>query len=159
MDFTKVIEKRRAIRKYKPDPVPEEVLQKLYEAIGKAPSGNNHQPYEFIFVTDPEKRHRIAAEACHQDFLFQAPVLMIACCEKEESFDTAIAVDHMVLAATNEGLGTCWVGWFERGPVRNILGIPDTLEIPILVSIGYADEQPEPKVRKPLNQLIKINKY
>ncbi|NLX69797.1 MAG: nitroreductase [Clostridiales bacterium] len=156
MDFMEVICKRRAIRKYKRDPIPEEKLEKLYKALSLAPSGNNRQPYKFMFVKDEQTRHEIVRRACHQDFLYDAPVIMVACCEAGRAFDTAIAVDHMVLAATNEGLGTCWVGWFERDAVREILEIDSDLEIPILVPIGYADENPEKKPRKSIRELVKV---
>ena len=157
MEFNEVISSRRSVRKYRRETVPEDKLQKLFAALNLAPSGNNHQPYRFIFVTEEEKRRRIASEACHQEFLFEAPVLMVACCEQGRSFDTAIAVDHLVLAAVNEGLGTCWVGWFERDAVRKILHIPDSLEIPILIPIGYTDEHPAARPRKPWETLVSLN--
>jgi nitroreductase len=156
VNFTDVIQTRRAIRKYKKDVVSEEKLQKLFEAIRLAPSGNNHQPYKFLFVKDETKRKEIVSKACHQEFLYDAPVLMIACCEKGRSFDAAIAVENMVLAATNEGLGTCWVGWFERDVVSQILAIPEGMEPCILVAIGYADEVPESKERKSIEELITV---
>ncbi len=159
MEFTKVIALRRSVRKYKGEPVPEEKLEKLMEALQLAPSGNNRQPCKFFFVTDKDLRHRIAAEACHQEFIFDAPVLMVACCEQGFSFDAAIAVDHMILAAVNEGLGTCWVGWFERDAIREILQIPSDMDVPILVPMGFADEVPEAKERKPLEELIRHNTY
>jgi nitroreductase len=81
---------------------------------------------------------------------------MVACCEKGDSISTAIAVDHMVLAATDEGLGTCWVGWFEKEVARKILNIPSNMEIPILIPIGYADENPSAKPRKEISELITI---
>ncbi len=159
MEFSDVLRTRRAVRSYRRDPVPQDKLDRLKEALQLAPSGNNREPYRFIFVLDPAKRERIAREACHQDFIKDAPVIMAACCEKGYSFDTAIAVDHMVLAATNEGLGTCWIGWFERDVVRRILNVPDNMEIPILVTIGYKAVEPEVKPRKPIEELVGIDAY
>ena len=159
MEFIEVITKRRSIRKYKPDPVPEAKMRKLYEALQRAPSGSNRQDYTFIFVEDEEKRQRIASEAGHQEFLAEAPVLMVAVCQPGGAFNVAIAVDHMILAATDEGLGTCWVGWFEREPVRRILGIPESKEVPILVPIGYPDEAPEARSRKTLEELIMVDAF
>jgi nitroreductase len=159
MEFKELIAARRSIRKYKSHPVPPAKLLKLQEALRIAPSGANKQDFAFIFVTDPRKRGRIASEAGHQDMLAQAPMLMVAVCAPGESFNVAIAVDHMVLAATDEGLGTCWVGWFERDPVKRILGIPDSKEVPIIVTIGFADEQPEARPRKPLDKLIMKDGY
>lgn len=159
MEFSQVVFSRRAVRKYKTDSVPDDVLHRLFEAMNAAPSGNNHQPYRFIFVKQEEIRKKIASKACHQEFLFDAPVLVAACCEKDRAFDTAIAMEHLILAATNEGLGSCLIGWFEREVVRKILNVPDNYEIPILAAIGYADENPEAKPRKPISELIAYDHF
>lgn len=156
MEFSEVIAKRRAIRKYKKDAIPEEKLQKLYQALQTAPTGNNRQPFRFLFVRDAAVKEKIVKEACHQDFLLQPPVLMVACCRKGDAFDVAIAVDHMILAATDEGLGTCWVGWIDGEKIRRILDIPDEFEIPILVPVGYAEENPSPRPRKPVNEIVTV---
>jgi nitroreductase len=154
MDFYEIITTRRAIRKYKSDPIPEEVLEKLYKALQAAPSGNNREPYHFIFVTDSKTLKDIAAKACNQEFLLEPPIIVVPCCEQGKAFDTAIALDHMVLAATKEGLGTCWVGWFDKGIVKDILGIERHLEVPVLIPVGYPDESPPAKTRKPVEELI-----
>jgi nitroreductase len=159
MEFEEVIAGRRSIRSYRPDPVPEEKLQKLYRALQLAPSGGNNEPYCFIFVQDEEKRRQIAEEAGNQDFLKEAPLLMVAVCDEGGAFNTAIAVDHMILAAADQGLGTCWVGWFDEEPVRQVLGIPQEKEIPIMVPIGFPGEEPEPRPRKPLDELIMTDEY
>jgi nitroreductase len=161
MEFTEVITKRRSIRKYKSNPIPEVKLQKLYEALRMAPTGANRQEFNFIFVKDEEKRQRIATEAGHQGFIAEAPVLMVAVCDPDpgKELNVAIAVDHMILAAANEGLGTCWVGWFEREPVKEILGIPESKEAVILVTIGFPDESPNARPRKSIEELIMIDSY
>jgi nitroreductase len=156
MDFTNVIRSRRSVRKYKSDPIPEATLQKLYEALQIAPTGSNEQDFQFIFVRDEAKRHELVKKACHQDFLLDAPILVVATCGKGRAFDVAIAIDHMVLAAVNEGLGTCWIGWFEAAAVRKVLGLPDEAEVPILVPLGYPGEAPDARPRKSVEQLIKI---
>lgn len=156
MELSEVILSRRAIRKYKTDPIPEEKLQKLYGALQAAPTANNSQPFGFIFVKDAEKRRQICAQACHQDFIAQAPVLVVAVCSNGAAFDAAIAMDHMSLAATAEGLGTCWVGWYEKDVVKKLLGIPHGKDIAILMPVGYPDETPAPRPRKPVEELITI---
>lgn len=156
MEFTDVIMSRRSIRKYLPDPVPEDKLRRLQEALRAAPTGSNRQPFKFIFVVNEELRKQVAEASPTQECLKQAPVLMVAACQKGRSFDTAIAVDHMILAATNEGLGTCWIGWFDRGVVVKALGIGEEYEIPIMVPIGYAAEAPGPRPRKPLDELVEV---
>lgn len=156
MELKAVITTRRAIRRYKPDPIPENKLQSLYDALQAAPSGNNRQPFKFIFVKDPELRRKIVSQACHQEFLMQPPVLMVACCEKGDSFNAAIAVDHMILAATDEGLGTCWVAWFDSEKVKSILNLPADFDVPVIVPIGFADESPAQRPRKSLEELITV---
>ncbi len=154
MELREVIRKRRSIRKYKQDAIPQEYLDELYQAIRLAPSGMNHQPYRFFFIQDPSTRARLVNEGCHQDFLHDAPVLVVACCDKGRQFDVAVAVDHLVLSATDSGLATCWIGWIEESVVKQILGIDDDSEVPVIIALGYADEQPEPKEFKSLDQLI-----
>jgi len=78
---------------------------------------------------------------------------VVAVCEPGHAFNVAIAMDHMILAATDEGLGTCWVGWFETEPVRRILGIPHSKEVPIMASAGHPAEGPAARPRKSLADL------
>jgi nitroreductase len=156
MELKAVITTRRAIRKYKPDPIPENKLQSLYNALQAAPSGNNRQPFKFIFVKNPELRRKIVSQACNKEFLMQPPVLMVACCEKGDSFNVAIAADHMILAATDEGLGTCWVAWFDAEKVKALLDIPADFDVPVIVPIGFADESPVQRPRKSLEELITV---
>lgn len=78
----------------------------------------------------------------------------MAACEEGREFDLAISLTYLSLAATNEGLATCWVGWFERGALRHILDLPATLAVPILLPLGYADEAPATRPRKSLNELV-----
>ena len=159
MEFTTLIQSRRSIRNYKSTPVPADIVDKLCLALQSAPTGSNKQPFEFIFVKDAELRRRVAEEACHQEHIGQAPLIMVACCEKGQSFNVAIAVDHMILAAANEGIGSCWVGWMEADVIKRILGIPDELEVPIIVPLGYANEEPPAKERKTIDELVKFDRY
>ncbi|MGA2974295.1 MAG: nitroreductase family protein [Spirochaetia bacterium] len=154
MDFSKVIRKRRSIRKFRKDPIPDSACNRLREALSLAPSANNKQPCSFTFVKDQDLRARIVGKACHQEGFLDAPLIVVACCQRGADFDCAIAVDHLILAATNEGLGSCWVGWIERDAIREILGIPADIEIPVIVPIGYAAEIPDAQTRKPLRELI-----
>lgn len=159
MDFTDVVKARRSIRKFKTEPIPEAALPKLYEALSAAPSGNNGQPCSFVFVRDPALRAQIVNRGCHQESFLNAPLIVVASCRKDREFDCAIAVDHLILAAANEGLGSCWVGWIERDAIREIVGIPKEMEIPVIIPIGYADEKPAARPRKPLAELIHTDTY
>jgi nitroreductase len=159
MDFEQVITKRRSIRGYSNKSISENIIEKLKYALSVAPSGNNRQPYKFIFIKDNNIRKSIAQKACHQEFISQAALICVACCEEGHSFDTAIAIDHMVLEAVNCGLGACWIGWFEKEAVRTLLNIPADMEIPIIVTLGYYENEPEPKERKALSEIISVDGY
>ncbi len=156
MEFMECVCKRRAIRGYKPDAIDGEVLAQLFEAVRLAPSGMNTQPYHFYCVTDALKRAEIAEKACHQEFVGTAPVIFAATCQKGRSFDTALAIENLLLAAAANGVGSCCIGWFDKEKVREILTVPEEMEIALLVTLGYADGQPEEKERKSVCELVTL---
>jgi nitroreductase len=131
----------------------------LREALSLAPSANNKQPCSFAFVRNHDVRAQIVGKACHQEGFLDAPLIVVPCCQRGAEFDCAIALDHLILAATNEGLGSCWVGWIERDAIREILGIPDDIDIPVIVPIGYAAESPGARPRKALSELIQEDAF
>ena len=141
MDVFDAIEKRRSIRNYESTPVPDEKLEKVLEAARLAPSASNVQPRHFIVVTDKERRDALSA-GMFARFLKQAPVVIVACGDEKKSpkwypIDVAIAVENMVLAATGEDLGTCWIGSFDENKVRAVLKIPENLRVVVLLALGY----------------------
>jgi nitroreductase len=141
MDVFEAINKRRSIRNYEPIPVPKEKLEKILEAARLAPSASNVQPRHFIVVTNAERREALSA-GMFARFLKQAPVVIVACGDEKKSpkwyaIDVAIAVENMVLAATGEGLGTCWIGSFDETKVRNVLKVPGHLRVVVLLAVGY----------------------
>jgi len=171
MDVFEAIEKRRSIRNYESTPVPKEKLEKILEAARLAPSASNLQPWHFIVVTDAEKREALSG-GMFAKFLKQSPVVIAACGDEETApkwyaIDVAIAVENMVLAATGEGLGTCWIGSFDENQVRDILKIPKNLRVIVLLAVGYPSdkESPTPKVlrvvrkRKPLEEIVGLEEY
>lgn len=169
MDLYKTIAARRSIRKYKAEPVAEEKLARILEAARIAPSAGNRQPWHFIVITDPEVKRRLK-EAYDREWFHTAPVIICACGEPSVSWtrkdgrdykdvDVAISFDHLVLAATAEGLGTCWIGAFEPGVVREVLGIPEGIEPIVLTPLGYPDEAPEARERKTFEQFVYRDKW
>ena len=159
MEFWDVLKERKSIRKYSKRAVSQRKLRRLQRALQIAPTGGNRQDFAFIFVTDEKVRARLAKRAGHQDFIGEAPVIMAAVCPPGGGFNVAIAVDHMTLAAANEGLGTCWIGWFERDEAKKILRVPDDKEVAILVTVGHPAETPDARKRKPLKELIMQERY
>jgi nitroreductase len=171
MDVFEAIEKRRSIREYKATPVPRVKLEKILEAARLAPSASNVQPRHFIVVTDEERKKYLSAGK-FAGFLKQVPVVIVACGDEKKSprwyaVDVAIAVENMVLAATGEGLGTCWIGSFDEAKVRDIFKIPENLRVVVLLTVGYSggEEGFGSKVprlvrkRKSLDEIVSIEDY
>jgi nitroreductase len=164
MELKEVIKKRQSIRNYKDRPIPEEKLRKVLEAARLAPSGSNRQDMKLVVVRDYETRRALAQAANGQAFVGQAPVVIAAVATRAENImgcevpnypvDLAIAVDHMTLAAVDEGLGTCWIGAFSQGGVKQILKIPDKYKVVALLPLGFPSKEQETKVRKSLEEIV-----
>lgn len=141
MEVFEAIQARRSIRAYESTPISREKLEKILEAARLAPSAGNIQPWHFIVVTDPEKRAKLA-KAPFAGFIKEAPVVIVGCGDQKASpkwfmVDVAIAMQNMVLTATSEGLGTCWVGSFNENQVREMLKIPENYRVVALLALGY----------------------
>lgn len=161
MEFKKVLEKRRSIRKYKNKPVPRETILEILEAARIAPSAAHRQPWHFIVVTDKKKIEKLAKS----EWAAGAPVMIVGLADQEASpgwclNDLGVAFEHLVLAATNLGLGTCWMGQSNREElVRNLLDIPGKYKVIVLTPLGEPDEVPSPKERKSLEDIVSWEKY
>jgi len=162
MEFIDVAKKRRSIRKYKADPVPGESIVKVFEAARLAPSAANRQPWHFIVVQNEETKAKLVG---NQSWAANAPVVIVGVADPEASpnwhyNDLAIAFEHVVLAATNIGLGTCWMGqMFRDAEIKKLLGIPDRLKVVAITPLGLQDEEPAPKARKNLNEIVSWERY
>ena len=170
MEVFEAIRTRRSVRSYTSDPVPDEVLMKLLEAAGMAPSAMNFQPWRFIVVKSQGKRERIARGGLWARFVSKAPVVIVACGDTRSKFyvhDTCIALEHLVLTATSEGLGTCWIGSFNEEDLKETLNIPDNFKVVALVSIGYPAESRSListilhlfRPRKKLKEIVYLEEY
>lgn len=171
MDFLKTVESRRSIRKYKPDKILESDLKKILECARLAPSAKNLQPYKFIIVDDKGTISRLVVACKNQTFIGQAPLVIVACANPSEAYntlggcwnsaylDTAIAMEHMVLAATGLGLGTCWIGAFSEDDVKKVLDVPDDWKVVALATLGVSDEKPAARPKKPAGELFFSNSW
>jgi nitroreductase len=151
MDFTEVIRTRRSVRSYSDKPVPEDALKRVLEAAHVAPSANNTQPWHYIVVKDAEKREAIAHLSADQGFIAQAPVVIVCVGKRYHDqwswigenmylVDCAISLDHLLLAARNEGLGTCWIGAIgaaSQKELQKLLKIPHGQAVFMLTPLGY----------------------
>ncbi len=142
MDVFEAFRKRESSRFYADTAVPDDVLVNIVEAARLAPSAGNVQPWHFVIVRDEERRRRIADGCKYGKFLSESPVVIVACGDKKASphwyaVDTAIALEHIVLAATALGLGTCWIGMFNEDEIREMANLPVQFEIVALLALGY----------------------
>lgn len=160
MNFTKVIEKRRSIRRYNSDPVADDLIEKILESARVAPSAGHRQPCHFIVVKDDEKKKALRL----REWASEAPVIIVGCTEPSISpswhlVDFAIAFEHIILAATNLGLGTCWIGRLEHETIKKVLNIPDNITIIAVTPLGYPAEKPKPKARKTLSEMVHYERF
>lgn len=171
MKFIELAEKRCSIRGYKPDAVPDELLNEVLEAGRLAPTAKNLQPFHFIVVRS-EPGLDALAEAYPAPFLREAPVVIVVCVEPSMGWtrerhdgknycevDAAIAIDHMTLAAADNGLGTCWVAAFDPGKVSAAMGLPDHIEPLALLPIGFPNAAGREKQRKPFGELVRYDHW
>ena len=170
MELSQIIQARRSIRKYKGDAIAPEQLEAVLEAGRLAPSWKNGQCWTYIVVSDPAVRlalgeavgfnpDRTAYEA--------APYVLVQCADPAASgdlggkdyymMDAGISLEHMVLQAAELGLGTCWVGWFDEQPVKDLLGIPEGQRVVALTPLGVPDQAPKARPRKAMADMVFYN--
>jgi len=166
MELMKAIRDRRSIRKYKTDPVPDRDIEYVLEAARLAPSWGNRQCWRYIVVTDEASKKRIT----QRDWAAQAPVVIVGCADPIKAgnkdgkpyymLDMGSSMEHLMLAATERGLGTCWIGGqFDEKTVREALNIPENIRVVALTPLGYPDEAPKPKERKSMSEMVSRNKW
>lgn len=176
MNLYELIQKRQSDRKYDKRPVDREKVIKCLESARLAPSACNSQPWKFVVVDEPELLKEMASAAAGMGmnkFAAQAPVIVAVVLEKmnftarigsvikdkEYSLlDVGIAVEHFCLQATELGLGTCILGWFDEKKVKKLLGIGNR-RVPLLITLGYAAGEHRQKSRKGLEEISSWNKY
>ncbi len=169
MDFSELIKQRYSVRAYKADPVEEEKLQQVLEAARLAPSACNRQPFQLI-VIHTEGRQAELGRIYHRSWFRQAPLVICACGLPDRAWsrkdgqnyvyvDTTIAMDYITLAATDLGLGTCWVAAFDPAAAREVLRLPDQAEPVAFTPLGYPADQPKSKERKSLSELVRYEAW
>lgn len=166
-DVMETIARRRSIRRMQDKPIPPEAIERIFEAARLAPSWANSQCWDFIAVTDSQKRAALARAGGAKEAMMAAPLIVVACARPEASgnreglayymLDMGIAIEHLVLEATELGLGTCWVGWFDAETVRQALGIPQEVRIIALIPVGYPDEDPPARARRSMEEILSWN--
>ena len=161
---------RRSIRLYKPDPVPDEMVAQLLEAGRWAPSASNRQPWAFIVVRDEAIRREVAQHAAYYFIRWahvaDAPLLIVLCGNARNRIyrrflheDIGLAGSQIMLQAKALGLGTCWLGGLDRKAIAELLKAPDHFEVVGLLTVGFPAEDPDPRDRKPLAEIVHYDVY
>jgi len=167
--FADLVQKRYSVRSYRPDPVEDEKLQCVLDAARLAPTAAGRQPFVLI-VIHVRGREDELRQIYSRDWFVQPPLLIAVCSIPSNAWtrqdgknyadvDVAIAMDHLVLAATDRGLGTCWVAAFDPSAARRVLQLPEGVEPVAFTPLGYANDAPKPKKRKPLADMVRYEHY
>ena len=170
MDVYEAIASRKSIRAFQEKDVPEEMISRLLEAARLAPSASNRQEWRFIVVRDPATRKKLSVAARGQKFVGEAP-LILACCAETDGhvmacgqtcypIDVAIAIDHITLCATADGLGTCWIGAFDESKAKKVLEIPEQIRVVGLLPVGYPEDPSRlEKSRLPFKDIVRYEHW
>jgi len=164
MDVVDAIQQRFSVRKFKSYELEDSKLDRVMEAARLAPSARNLQEWRFVVVRDAQMREALSDAANGQQFVAQAPAVIVACAVTDEHvmscglqcfpIDVSIAMAYITLQAVEEGLGTCWVGAFNADKVADLLGIPKDVIVVGLMPIGYPDAEAPPKKRMSLGEIM-----
>jgi nitroreductase len=170
MEFSELIAARYSVREYRPDPVEDEKLKVVLEAARLAPTAANRQPVQLVVMHTAGREEEIG-RIYRRPWFVQAPLVIAVCAisslawvRESDRFnarmiDAAIVMDHLILAATDLGLGTCWIAAFNVEAARSVLQLPDEAEPVIFTPLGYPADQPGPKTRKPLQDLVRYEHW
>jgi nitroreductase len=164
MEFEQLIRMRWSVRAYKRDPIPDEVFAKVLEAARLAPTAANRQAFRILVIPTPGREQDLKRIYARPWFT-QAPVVIAVCALTDRCWvradgksycdvDAAIVMDHLILAAADLGLGSCWVGAFDAGAARQVLKLPESVEPIAFTPLGYSDERPVEKKRRPVEALV-----
>jgi len=169
MEFNDLIRKRYSVRAYRPDPIEDEKLAAILEAARLAPTAANRQPFKIIVIQTAGRKEELK-KIYRRDWFVQAPILICAVGVPRQGWiredrrryldvDVAIVMDHLILAATNLGLGTCWVAAFNEQAARAELALPDDVMPLIFTPLGYPADEAKSRERKPLSELVLYDRW
>ncbi|KXB06949.1 nitroreductase [candidate division MSBL1 archaeon SCGC-AAA382K21] len=171
MKVEDAILKRRSVRSYKDKNISPDKLEKIMNAVRMAPSANNRQDWKFIVVKDEKKKNEVFEASKEQSQIKEAPVVIAGIATDSEKqmtcevpggiVDVTIALDHLSLIATEEGLGTCWIGAFYQDKVKKALEVPEEHKVVSMMTLGYPKKSMEKreKNRKELSEVVSYNVF
>jgi nitroreductase len=170
MEYSELIAARYSVRAYRPDPVEDDKLQAVLEAARQAPSACNRQPFQVVVLHTAGREEEIG-QIYRRPWFVQAPIVLAVCAIPSQAWvrasdrfnaavvDATIAMDHLILAAANLGLGTCWIAAFEIEAARRVLQLPEGVEPVLFTPLGYPADTPRPRTRKPLAEIVRYERW
>jgi nitroreductase len=175
MSFLDLARRRYSVRSYRPDPVPDDLLATVLEAGRLAPTAANRQPFRIIVVRTAGREAELR-RIYDREWFVSAPLVLCVCAipgaawsrtmydgRSHADVDAAIVMDHLVLAAADVGLGTCWIAAFDPAAARNVLAIPPEAEPRLFTPLGYpaADDAPSARhaERRPLDDVVSYERW
>lgn len=181
MKFHELILKRQSDRSYTNEPIDREIVNRCIDAARLAPSASNSQPWTFIIIDDIELKDKVSKKTfgplkSFNKFVPQAPVIIAIVLERPKIItevggrikkkeypliDIGIAAEHICLQATEEGLGSCMLGWFDERAIKSLLNVPENKNIPLLITLGYTPQgyKHRKKIRKSMDKVLRYNSY
>ena len=168
MELFEALTNRRSVRKYKDAPIKKDHLDKILESARIAPSAGNKQGWRFVVVQDKATIEKLVAVAGNQAFVGGSAAVIAACgadsgmmrCDqKRDTVDVSIACTQIILAAHEQGVGSCWVANFSQSGIKELLSVPDGWEVVALLTLGYPDEAPAPRPRKSIEEIVSYEKF
>ena len=170
MDYHVLIRERYSVRVYQHRDVDDTVLERVLQAFVLAPTAANRQALGLIVVHTAGREEALRRIYGNAWFAEQPPIVLCACTVPDQAWvrgdgknyadvDLAIAMDHVILAATEEGLGTCWIGAFDPAAARDVLDLPEGVEPVAFTPLGYPADTLRPKRRKGLEQLVHYERW
>jgi nitroreductase len=168
MELFEAIKNRRSIRTYKKQELNQETINQLIDAARAAPSAGNAQSWAFVVATEQKTKEALATAAFGQKWLEEAAVVFVVCADlkrAEESYgergkslycyqDTSAAIENILLAACSMGLGTCWMGAFREEEIRKVINAPPHMKPVALIPVGYPNESPRARSRRPASEVV-----
>ncbi|MRR11387.1 nitroreductase [bacterium] len=171
MDFRDLAAARYSVRAYRPDPVPDDLLREILEAARLAPSACNRQPFRIVVVRTAGREADLL-RVYPKPWFVEAPLVLAVCAVPGEAWvrarhdgwsaaetDATIATDHLLLAAADRGLGPCWVAAFDPAAAREVLGLPDGIVPVAFTPLGWPRDTAGPKERRPLDELVRYERW
>lgn len=170
MSFAELISKRRSVRSYRPDPVENEKIEKIIESALMAPTACNNQPF-FIIVRKGTEEMSGLKPVYDREWFYTAPAAVMVCCDLSTAWvrshdgknygevDAAIVMDHLILSATELGLGTCWIAAFDPFEAKRVFGLPEHIVPVVMTPLGYPAQKPKPIPRKKIEEVVRRIKF